>query len=54
MPERCEDFPACGHTDGPSCQPIDEGTSDHWLRVFEARERAGYDFDDPIFDEDVQ
>lgn len=28
---RCEDFPACGHTDGDGCQTLPEHTSEYWL-----------------------
>lgn len=27
---RCEDFPACGHTDGDGCQTLPEHTSEYW------------------------
>lgn len=30
---RCEDFPACGHTDGDGCQTQLEHTSDYWLEM---------------------
>lgn len=28
---RCEDYPACGHTDGDGCQQLPEHTSEYWL-----------------------
>jgi hypothetical protein len=28
---RCEDYPACGHTDGDGCQTLPEHTSAYWL-----------------------
>lgn len=28
---RCEDYPACGHTDGDGCQTLPEHTSDYYL-----------------------
>ena len=30
---RCEDFPACGHTDGDGCQTLESHTSDYWLNL---------------------
>ena len=29
---RCEDYPACGHTDGDGCQTLPEHTSEYWMR----------------------
>ena len=31
---RCEDFPACGHTDGDTCSATAEGSSDYWLDMY--------------------
>ena len=31
MGGRCEDFPACGHTDGDGCQTRPEHTSEYYL-----------------------
>lgn len=30
---RCEDFPACGHTDGDGCQTLESHTSDYWMEL---------------------
>ena len=30
MGGRCEDYPACGHTDGDGCQTLPEHTSAYW------------------------
>lgn len=30
---RCEDYPACGHTDGDGCQPLPSHTSEYWQQV---------------------
>lgn len=30
---RCEDFPACGHTDGDGCQHLPEHTSEYWMNM---------------------
>jgi hypothetical protein len=30
---RCEDYPACGHTDGDGCQTLPEHTGDYWRGV---------------------
>ena len=30
---RCEDYPACGHTDGDGCQTLPEHTSEYWLEM---------------------
>lgn len=27
---RCEDYPACGHTDGDGCQTLPEHTAEYW------------------------
>jgi hypothetical protein len=27
----CEDYPACGHTDGDGCQTLPEHTAAYWL-----------------------
>ncbi len=27
---QCEDFPACGHTDGDGCQTLPEHTAAYW------------------------
>lgn len=29
---RCEDYPACGHTDGDGCRPLPSHTSDFYYR----------------------
>lgn len=46
MGGRCEDFPACGHTDGDGCQTRPEHTADYWMEVVR-REDANdwYDYD---------
>ena len=30
---RCEDFPACGHTDGDGCQTLESHTADYWMNL---------------------
>lgn len=31
---RCEDYPACGHSDGNSCSTEESGTMSFWLDAF--------------------
>lgn len=42
---RCEDYPACGHTDGDGCQTLPEHTADYWTDAYYAARDAGYDPD---------
>lgn len=30
---RCEDYPACGHTDGDGCQTLPSHTAEFWSRM---------------------
>lgn len=30
---KCEDFPACGHTDGDGCQTLPEHTAEYWMNI---------------------
>ena len=32
---RCEDYPACGHTDGDGCQTLREHTSEYWSEMLQ-------------------
>jgi hypothetical protein len=49
---RCEDYPACGHTDGDGCQTLPEHTAAFWsdhphlLDDGDAYERGAY-LDEP-------
>jgi hypothetical protein len=47
---QCEDYPCCSHPQG-QCEDKAEYTSDYWYEVMARREAAGFDFDDPMFDE---
>lgn len=45
---RCEDYPACGHTDGDGCQTLPEHTSEYWMdlmtkdpEAYEMMDQAG-------------
>ena len=38
---RCEDFPACGHTDGDTCHATAEGTSEYWSDLYAQASRSG-------------
>lgn len=40
---RCEDYPACGHTDGDGCYALESHTSDFWHDFIQDRRDAGYD-----------
>lgn len=42
---RCEDFPACGHTDGDTCHATAEGTSEYWSDIY-SRTGHGYSPDE--------
>lgn len=44
---RCEDYPACGHTDGDGCQTLAQHTSAFWL---DNPHLLGDDWDDREFD----
>jgi hypothetical protein len=46
---RCEDYPACGHTDGDGCIMLESHTSEYWTDWITSRIDAGYDMDDPDF-----
>ncbi len=47
---RCEDYPACGHTDGDGCQTLPEHTSGYWLdNPHLLRDILGDDYDDAAF-----
>lgn len=43
---RCEDFPACGHTDGGSCHATAEGTSEYWDDLYASANRQGISADE--------
>jgi hypothetical protein len=45
---RCEDFPACGHTDGDGCQTLPQHTSEFWSDLYQ--KYPDQDFDDVYFD----
>ena len=47
--EYCEDYPACGHTDGDGCGFDPRHTSDYWSEFIRRREAEGFDIDDPDF-----
>lgn len=32
---RCEDYPACGHTDGDGCQTLASHTSEYWMNLMQ-------------------
>jgi hypothetical protein len=42
---RCEDYPACGHTDGDGCQALPEHTGAYWSEVLAdpARRHLAYE-----------
>lgn len=40
---RCEDYPACGHTDGDGCQTRPEHTAAYWTERLLDLEAQGYD-----------
>lgn len=42
----CEDFPACGHTDGDGCQTLPEHTAEFWTDAYYAARDAGFDLDE--------
>jgi hypothetical protein len=44
---RCEDYPACGHTDGDGCQTRLEHTMDYWTEMYSKYPDAmdAYDWD---------
>lgn len=52
MGGQCEDFPACGHTDGDGCQTLPEHTSDYWTDMYYKARDNGYDLDGDFSDND--
>lgn len=46
MGGQCEDFPACGHTDGDGCQTLPEHTADYWNDVHSRALDMGYSLDE--------
>lgn len=40
---RCEDYPACGHTDGDGCKALESHTSNYWVERLQQLHEAGYD-----------
>lgn len=49
---QCEDFPACGHTDGDGCQTLPEHTSAYWIDMHYAARDNGYDLSGDFSDND--
>jgi hypothetical protein len=45
---RCEDFPACGHTDGDGCQTLPQHTAEFWTDLY--TRFPDTDFSDAYFD----
>lgn len=43
---RCEDFPACGHSDGDTCHATAEGTSEYWSDIYSRSSQLGYSPDE--------
>ena len=41
---RCEDYPACGHTDGDGCQTLPEHTMAYWLENPHLLDEEYYDY----------
>lgn len=43
---QCEDFPACGHTDGDGCQTRPSHTAEYWEDRTRSLRDAGYSMDE--------
>lgn len=43
---RCEDYPACGHSDGDTCHATAEGTSEYWSDIYSRTSQLGYSPDE--------